>query len=111
MKKNNIDIEPLSYSNNLTALDEKEKEIEKIRILISSLNDDKNNAIERKKKNELVLKELSSLNRTIKTGQISCADAEFNFDISTSDTRSQIIKSIEEKIKIYEKKLISYLRK
>lgn len=47
-------------------------------------------------KNEIALKELRSLNRTMKTGQISCmdcgsthiayesADSEFSFDISTA---------------------------
>ena len=76
-----------------------------------------NNAIKRKTKNELVLKELRSLNRTMKTGQISCmdcgsnhisyesAEAEFSFDISTSTMRSKIIKLIEEKIEIYKEEI------
>ncbi|WP_373436500.1 hypothetical protein [Metamycoplasma equirhinis] len=114
MKKDNITIETLSYSNKLAALDEKAKEIEKIRILISSLNNDKNNAIEREKKNESVLKELCSLNQEMNyetnSSHSKKQKSEFNFDISTSDTRSQIIKSIEEKIKIYEEK-INFLSK
>ncbi|MBU4689967.1 hypothetical protein KQ873_02875 [Mycoplasma zalophidermidis] len=117
LKKNNIAVETLSFTNKKIALDKKLKEIEKIKELISSLNSDINNAIKRKTKNELVLKELRSLNRTMKVGQISCmdcgsnhisyesAEAEFSFDISTSMMRSQIIKSIEEKIEIYREEI------
>lgn len=117
LKKNNIALETLSYTNKKIALDEKLKEVEKTKEVIVLLNSDLNNAIKRKTKNELVLKELRSLNRTMKVGQISCmdcgsnhisyesAEAEFSFDISTSMMRSQIIKSIEEKIEIYREEI------
>ena len=117
LKKNNIAVETLSFTNKKLALDEKLKEIEKSKGLITSLNSDINNTIKRKTKNELVLKELRSLNRTMKIGQISCmdcgsnhisyesAEAEFSFDISTTTMRSQIIKSIKEKIEIYREEI------
>ena len=117
LKENNIAVETLSFTNKKLALDKKLKEIDKSKGLITSLNSDMNNAIKRKTKNELVLKELRSLNRTMKTGQISCmdcgsnhisyesAEAEFSFDISTSTMRSKIIKLIEEKIEIYKEEI------
>lgn len=117
LKKNNIALETLSYTNKQLALDEKLREVEITKELITFLNRDLNNAIKRKTKNELVIKELRSLNRTMNVGQISCmdcgsnhisyesAEAEFNFDISTSTMRSQIIKSIEEKIEIYREEI------
>lgn len=117
LKENNIAVETLSFTNKKLALDKKLKEIDKSKGLITSLNSDMNNAIKRKTKNELVLKELRSLNRTMKTGQISCmdcgsnhisyesAEAVFSFDISTSTMRSKIIKLIEEKIEIYKEEI------
>lgn len=117
LKENNIALETLSYTNKKLALEEKLKQVEKSKELISSLNSDLNNAIKRKTKNELVLKELRSLNRSMKVGQISCmdcgsnhisyesAEAEFSFDISTATMRTQIINSIEEKIETYSEEI------
>ncbi|ACF07118.1 Uncharacterised protein [Metamycoplasma arthritidis] len=117
LKKNNIALETLSYTNKKLALDEKLKKIADIKESIIILNSYSNNAIKHKTKNELVLKELKSLNRAMKVGQISCmncgsnhifyesAGAEFNFDISTPEVRSQIVKSIEEKIDNYEEEI------
>lgn len=117
LKKNNLAIETLSVSSNRMALKEKLKAVEKTKEKLIGLNGDRNNAIKRKTKNELVLKELRSLNRTMKTGQITCMDcgsnhisyesseAEFSFDISTSSMRSQIINSIKEKIEIYDEEI------
>lgn len=117
LKKNNIAIETLSATNKKLVLDEKLKDVERIKNMLNSLNSDLNNAIKRKTKNELVLKELRSLNRTMKVGKISCmdcgsshisyesAEAEFSFDISTSVMRTQIINSIQEKIEIYDEEI------
>lgn len=117
LKSNRAAVEILSSTNSRIVLEEKLKETEKIRDIISSLTSDRNNAIKRKTKNELVLKELRSLNRTMKTGKILCmncgsthisyesSDSEFNFDISTTDMRTNILKSIEEKIGIYDEEI------
>lgn len=117
LKKNNIAIETLSFTNKKLALEEKLNQVAKAKELITSLNSDLNNAIKRKTKNEVVLKELRSLNRSMKVGKITCmdcgsnhisyesAEAEFSFDISTSSMRSQIIHSIEEKIGIYSEEI------
>lgn len=117
LKKNNLAVEALSVTNRKLVLGEKLKVIEKVKEMITSLNSDLNNVIKRKTKNELVLKELRSLNRTMKVGQITCMDcgsnhisyesseAGFSFDISTSLMRSHIIKSIEEKIQIYSEEI------
>ena len=113
LRKNNIVLETLSCANKKIALDKKLKEIEKIKELITSLNSTLNNEIKHKTNNELVLKELKSLNRTVESGRIYCMDCgskhisyesmnkEFSFDISTPSIRSKIIKSIEEKIENY----------
>ena len=117
LKKNNIAIETLSYSNKRMALERKLNQVGKIKDRITSLNSDLNNVIKRKTKNELVIKELRSLNRSIKVGQLSCmecgsnhifydsAEVEFSFDISTALLRTKIIQSIEEKIDIYNEEI------
>lgn len=117
IKKNNAAFETLSLTNKKIAIDEKLKEIEKFNAIIISLNSELTNAIKRKSKNELVLKELRSLNRTMNVGQIYCmdcgsnhisyesAESSFSFDISTSSMRTQIINSIQEKIDIYNEEI------
>lgn len=117
LKESNIALETLSLTNKKLVLYEKLKEIERLKDRLGSLNSDLNNAIKRKTKNELVLKELRSLNRTMKVGQLSCmdcgsshisyesAEAEFSFDISTSTMRTKIIQSIQEKIDIYNEEI------
>ena len=87
------------------------KEVERIKNKL--VKKERSNAVSRRTKNEIALKELRSLNRTMKTGQISCmdcgsthiayesADSEFSFDISTSKMRTQILNSVQEKIDIY----------
>lgn len=117
LKKNNVAFETLSLTNKKIAIDEKLKEVDKIKAMIISLNSELTNAIKRKSKNELVLKELRSLNRTMNVGQIYCmdcgsnhisyesAESSFSFDISTSSMRTQIINSIQEKIDIYNEEI------
>lgn len=117
LKSNNIAIEYLSPTNDKISLTNKLKDIEKIKNKLLQLRKERNHAISRKTKNELVLKELRSLNRSIHTGKITCldcgsnnisyesSDAEFSFDLSTSEMRSQILNSIQEKIEIYQEEI------
>lgn len=65
----------------------------------------------------MAFKELRSLNRSMKSGEITCmdcgsnhiayesADAEFSFDISTVKMRRKILDSIKEKINIYNEEI------
>lgn len=96
LKKNNTAFEFLSSTNDRAALESMLKDVERIKNKLINLKKERSNAVSRRTKNEIVLKELRSLNRTMKTGQISCmdcgsthiayesADSEFSFDISTS---------------------------
>ena len=117
LKKNNTAFEFLSSTNDKVALENTLKNVEKIKDKLLKLKKERNNAVSRRTKNEIALKELRSLNRTMKTGQISCmdcgsthiayesADSEFSFDISTLKMRNQILKSVQEKIDIYNEEI------
>ena len=117
LKKNNLALEFLSSTNDRAALEGMLKEVERIKDKLVNLKKERSNAVSRRTKNEIALKELRSLNRTMKTGQISCmdcgsthiayesADSEFSFDISTSKMRTQILNSVQEKIDIYNEEI------
>ncbi len=117
LKKEKSAIKMLSPSNDRFFLEKKLSAAGEIKKILDSLISDRNNAIKRKLKNEIVIKELRSLNRVVRTGKILCADcgsehisyesvgSEFNFDISTPDMRSNILKSIEEKVNIYDEEV------
>lgn len=116
--KKNLALEFLSSTNDRAALEGMLKEVERIKNKLVNLKKERSNAVSRRTKNEIALKELRSLNRTMKTGQISCmdcgsthiayesADSEFSFDISTSKMRTQILNSVQEKIDIYNEEIL-----
>lgn len=118
LKSSDVATEVLGMTNDRLALESILKEADIIKDKILDLKKERSKAIARKKKNEVVLKELRSLNRNINAGAIVCmdcgsshisyesADAEFSFDISTTDIRTQILKSIEEKVEIYDEEII-----
>ncbi|HCG3019776.1 hypothetical protein [Clostridium perfringens] len=117
LKKNNIAVEYLSNTNDRISLQNKLKDLESIKNKLLELRKERNHAISRKSKNELVLKELRSLNRTINVGKVICldcgsnhisyesSDSEFSFDLSTAEMRSQILNSIQEKIDVYQEEI------
>ncbi|WP_066496923.1 hypothetical protein [Abyssisolibacter fermentans] len=117
LKENNVAYEYLSATNDKKALEDMLKEVERIKDKLLSFKKERANAISRRTKNELALKELRSLNRTMKTGQIACldcgskhiayesADKEFSFDISTSAMRKQILDAVKDKIDIYNEEI------
>jgi len=117
LKESNIALEYLSATNDRLALESTLKEVEKIKNKLLILKKERNSAISRRTKNEMTLKELRSLNRTMKSGQIACldcgsnhiayesADTEFSFDISTVEMRKQILESIKEKVDIYSEEI------
>lgn len=118
LKKSNAVFEFLSSTNDRAALENMLKEVEVIKNKLLKLRKERSNAISRRTKNEIALKELRSLNRTMKTGQISCmdcgsthiayesADSEFSFDISTTKMRKQILDAVQEKVDIYNEEIV-----
>ncbi|RJE47196.1 MULTISPECIES: hypothetical protein [unclassified Dehalobacter] len=117
LKEHNTAFEYLSATNDKIALENTFKEMERVKDKLLALKKARANAVSRRTKNELTQKELRSLNRTMKTGQIACldcgskhiayesADSEFSFDISTSTMRKQILDAVQEKIDIYNEEI------
>ncbi|WP_159888690.1 coiled-coil domain-containing protein [Paenibacillus puerhi] len=106
-----------SKSNDRMKFEEKLSSTEKIKTNIIGLNSQRNNALSRKIKNEITLKELRSLNQSLSAGILHCldcgsknigystSDKSYTFDISSNEIRSQILISIEEKINIYSEEI------
>ncbi len=63
-----------SKSNDKSKFEDKIKKIEIVKNQIIGLSKSRNNALARKTKNEITLKELRSLNRTLSVGQLTCLD-------------------------------------
>lgn len=84
---------------------------------ITSLMNERNHAYSRRAKNQAVLKELRSLNREIEVGSVVCLScgseaigyklpgSGFVFDITTSEMRSQILASVQQKIDAYQQQI------
>lgn len=89
------------------------KELDHLKDQITELRTHRNRALTRLKKNQSVLTELNSLNRTINTGKLVCLTcgsdhigymmegSETTFDVTTAETRDQIVDSIKERIESY----------
>lgn len=104
----------VSSTNDRARFEAKLSKIEKLKNSIINLNSKRNNAISRKVKNEITLKELRSLNQTLSAGKLHCldcnsnnigystADQSYTFDISSVEMRNQILTAIEDKIKSYQ---------
>lgn len=85
-------------------------ELDEIRDDIVSLQNQRNRILTRMKKNEGVLRELNSLNKEISCGALECLNchshnigyrmdkADFVFDLTTTDMRQQILRSLQERI-------------
>ena len=85
-------------------------QLDEIKDEIVSLRNKRNSLLTRMKKNEGVLHELRSLNKEISSGALECLScgshdigyrmekADFVFDLTTSDMRSQILRSLQERI-------------
>ncbi|MBC1421394.1 hypothetical protein IA612_08450 [Listeria seeligeri] len=113
--------EPINYiskHSDRIAFEEKVKQIEKVKDSLVELKNSRNRTMNRRVKYEVTLKELRSLNRNISTGELQCldcnsrhigyvssSDKNFTFDVSTTEVRSQIIDSINEKISSYTEEL------
>lgn len=113
--------DPINYiskHSDRIALEEKIKQIEKVKNILINLKNLRNRTINRRVKYDITLKELRSLNRNISTGELQCldcnskhigyvssSDTNFTFDVSTTEVRGQIIDSINEKINSYSEEI------
>ncbi len=86
---------------NKESIKNKLKMVNKLKNEFTDLSVERNRAIYRKVKNEITLKELRSLNKTP-------ADNSITFDIASIEIRKQIMSSIEDKIRMYDEKVITY---
>lgn len=89
------------------------KQLDEVTARISKLRNRRNHAYSRKKKNEIALSELRSLNSSISAGDIVCLkcgsnqigykvpESDYVFDVTTSDMRTQILKAVNDKIDAY----------
>lgn len=85
-------------------------ELDEIRDAIVTLQNRRSHILTRMKKNEAVLHELNSLNKEITCGALECLNchsrdigyrmdkADFVFDLTTTDMRQQILRSLRERI-------------
>ena len=118
-KKHSAEI--LSSIRDKAAFENKVKQMEEIQEDISNLKKERNKCANRKLSWEKTIKELNSLNRSIKTGELRCMDCNstnilykgtkkdsFSFDVSTAEMRKTIIDSINEKIESYEEEKERY---
>lgn len=113
LSSKSITMNTISTYSDITSLEYKFSEMKKLKDTIVEYSKERNRLINRQFKNENVLKELRSLNIFIESGTLRCSDCgsdkifyytedkSYNFDITTPDMRTQIIKSIEEKIEAY----------
>lgn len=104
----------VSSANDRVKFEEKLSKVEKIKNSIIYLSSKRNNAISRKVKNEITLKELRSLNQTLSAGKLHCldcnsnnigystADKAYTFDISSVEMRTQILSAIGDKVNSYQ---------
>lgn len=112
LKSKKIEASFATYTASKARIDEKMKKVEKIKEAITELVNTKNRLINKITKNEMLIKELTSLNRELETGKLVCADCgsdkvvfeskeeSVRFEISDQDTRSQIKTIILERIQI-----------
>lgn len=92
-------------------------ELDELRDAIAGLKKERNHAYARMKKNEAVLAELRSLNREVQMGSVVCLNcgsesigykmpgSEFVFDVTTPDMRSQILRSVQDRIDGYKEEV------
>lgn len=118
LKKANPAANYLSEISNKESFKMQIKELEILKEQLTDLIKQRNNALTRKNKCEVTIKELRSLNRVINRGELRCLDCnsrhisyfsagknEYNFDVSTPEVRNQIIESIMEKIEAYNEEI------
>ena len=93
------------------------EQLDTLKSSIANLMKERNHAYSRRAKNQVVLKELNSLNREIEVGSVVCLScgsesigykfpgSDFVFDITTSEMRTQILASVQQKIDSYQQQI------
>lgn len=112
--KNNIPAARLAhYTLNKEEITKKLKSLNIIKTEIVELQNQRNRLWNKKLKDEILLKELNSLNTTLSEGEVVCLDCRSNhigyknkkngiqFDVSNTDIRNSILESIRNKISMY----------
>lgn len=118
LKSTKTPVSYLSTNSDREAFSKKVVEMEKINGRITELRKSRNASATRRAKWDATIKELRSLNRTMDFGELRCMDCDstniafsasknssYAFDVSTSEMRSEIINSIEEKISAYSEEI------
>lgn len=112
--KNNIPAARLAhYTLNREEITKKLKSLNVLKNEIINLQNDRNRLWNKKTKNEILLKELNSLNTTLLEGEVVCLDCHsshigyknqkngIQFDVSNIDIRKSILESIKSKIDMF----------
>lgn len=120
LKSTHAPVSYLSAESDRLAFDAKVAILENVQSKIAELRKLRNAATIRKLKWEHTIEELHSLNRTISCGELRCMDCNstniqfsvgenphtsYSFDVSSVEMRSEIIRSITEKIEVYEEEI------
>lgn len=112
LKSKKLEASFATYTASKIRIDEKMKQIEKCKDAIAELITTKNRHINKITKNELLLKEINSLNRELEVGRFTCVDCGSNriayegkdssvkFEITDNDTRNQIKSIILTRIQV-----------
>lgn len=112
LKSKKLEAQFATYTASKQTFDEKLRNVEKLKDEITELNNSKNRFMNKKIKNELLLKEIASLNRELESGKLIClecgsdkigyssVDSTIKFEISDLDIRNEIRKNIENRIQI-----------
>ncbi len=110
----------ITYTASKANIDRKIELIEKYKGVISELVTSRNKLLGKISKNEILLKEINSLNRELKTGELVCLDCgshkigyestdnTIKFEISDSEIRSQIRETIENRIDVLKEDIADY---
>lgn len=124
LKSHKTPVGYFSSTNDKEEFAKKVTDLEKIREKIEELRKSRNREATRSSKWKITIKELNSLNRILPKGELRCMDCNssnisfstsknggYSFDVSTAEMRSEILHSIEEKIKICDEEIerISHL--
>lgn len=110
--------EYISRIQDQEAFHDKVHDMEEITEQIATIRKNRNRLATKKSLWITTLKELRSLNQTIKVGELRCMDCDsthiaykgkgkstYSFDVSTPEMRAQIIKSIEDRISSYNEEI------
>lgn len=108
LKSKKYSVHISTYSANKAEIDRKMQFLEQIKNDIKDLRNERNRNFKRISKNDLLIKELTELNKEVDEGSLKCGDCdsrniiysnkEFEFDVSNVDIRRHILESIQGRI-------------